>query len=427
MDQGLIGIVIFVVVYIAMVFDLVDRTVAVLFGALTMVGLGILSEKEVIQYVHWEALGLIFGMFVLVAAMKDSGFFRWIGLYALQATKFETLRIFIVFCGLSAFLAAFMDSITVMVFMASLTIEVCVILRVPPMPFLIAEICSANIGGSATMVGDPPNVIIGTAFNLTFSDFVRNTGPIAMVAFAVNIIVFGVIYEKLLNRKHHDVKQIMEEHKDLDPFSAIQDLRLMRISLMVFIFTVTLLILHNVIDIVVAYAAILGATLVLFLGGRKMDHLVDKIDWHTIVFLGGLFVMVGGLESSGVLSSFAHSLIDFTGDNIVLVTIVIFWVAALLSALLDNVALSAAMIPVIQTISADTGIPIKSLAYTLALGCDVGGSATPIGASANVVGLAVAEKHGIKFEWWQYCKVAIPATLITLIVTNILLFVLKIV
>lgn len=424
MDDGVIGIAIFAVVYVAMVFDLVDRTVAVLFGALTMVGLGILGEKEVIHYIHWEALGLIFGMFVLVAAMKDSGFFRWIGLHALQITKFETLRIFIVFCGLSAFLAAFMDSITVMVFMASLTIEVCAILRVPPMPFLIAEICSANIGGSATMVGDPPNVIIGTALDLTFSDFARNTGPVAMIAFAVNIIVFGIVYEKLLNRKHHDVRQIMEEHKDLDPFSAIKDLRLMRVSLIVFIFTVTLLIMHSVIDVLVAYAAILGATLVLFLGGRKMDHLVDKIDWHTIVFLGGLFVMVGGLDSSGVLSSFAHSLVDFTGDGVVLVTIVILWSAVLLSALLDNVALSAAMIPVIQTISADTGIPVKTLAYTLALGCDIGGNATPIGASANVVGLAVAEKHGIKFTWAQYCKVAIPATIVTMIAVNVLVFIL---
>ncbi len=419
----MVGIGIFVIVYVAMVFDLVDKTVAVLFGALTMVGLGILSEKEVIKYIHWEALGLIFGMFILVAAMKDSGFFRWIGLHALQITKFETRRIFIVFCGLSAFLAAFMDSITVMVFMASLTIEVCAILKIPPMPFLIAQICSANIGGSSTMVGDPPNVIIGTALNLTFSDFARNTGPIAMIAFAVNIIVFGVIYEKLLNRKHHDVKQIMEEHKDLDPFSAIQDLKLMRVSLVVFIFTVTLLVMHSVIDMVVAYAAILGATLVLFFGGRKMDHLVDKIDWHTIVFLGGLFVMVGGLESAGVLSNFAHTLIGFTGGDVVLVTIVVLWVAALLSALLDNVAIAAAMVPIIRTISADTGIPLNPLAYTVALGCDVGGNATPIGAPANVVGLAVAEKHGIKVTWAQYCKVAIPATLVTMIVINVLVFV----
>lgn len=424
MNDGVMSIAIFAAVYAVIVFDLVDRTVAVLFGALTMVGLGILDERQVLQYIHWEALGLIFGMFVLVAAMKKSGFFRWIGLYALQATKFETLRIFIIFCGLSALLAAFMDSITVMVFMASLTIEVCGILRVPAMPFIIAQICSANIGGSATMVGDPPNVIIGTALNLTFVDFAANTGPVAMVAFATNLLIFGVVNEKLLSRSAHDVKRIIQEHRDLDPFSAIRDLKLMRMSLMVFMFTVTLLILHSVIDILVAYAAILGATLVLLLGGRKMDHLIEKIDWHTIIFLGGLFVMVGGLENSGVLSALAHSLVDLTGDGFSLVIVVVLWVAALLSALLDNVALSAAMVPVIQTISSDTGIPVSSLGYTLALGCDIGGNATPIGASANVVGLAVAEKHGVRVTWGQYCRVAIPATVLTLLVVNLLVFIL---
>ncbi len=424
MDSGVIAMLIFAVVYVVMVLDLMDRTVAVLFGALTMVGLGILGEKEVIGYIHWEALGLIFGMFVLVAALKDSGFFRWIGLHALKATKFETLRVFIIFCALSAFLAAFMDSITVMVFMASLTIEVCAILRIPPLPFIIAEICSANIGGSATMVGDPPNVIIGTALNLTFMDFAVHTGPIAMFAFAVNLTVFGFWYEKILNRKHHDVKKIIEEHKDLDPFSAIVDLRLMRVSLMVFMVTVTLLILHHVIDLLVAYVAILGAALVLFLGGRELDHLVDKIDWHTIIFLAGLFVMVGGLDSSGVLSSFAHSLLGLTGGETVLVLCVVFWSAAVLSAILDNVALSAAMVPIIQTMASETGIPITKLAYTLALGCDFGGNATPIGASANVVGLAVAEKHGVRFTWRIYCTVAIVATVVTLVVANVLILLL---
>lgn len=424
MDSALLSILIFAGVYVVMVLDLIDRTVAVLFGALTMVGFGILDEHEVIASIHWEALGLIFGMFVLVAAMKDSGFFRWIGLHALKFTKFETVKIFIVFCGLSAFLAAFMDSITVMVFMASLTIEVCLILRVPALPFIIAEICSANIGGSATMVGDPPNVIIGTALGLTFTDFARNTGPIAVFAFAANILVFGFWYEKLLTRSHHDVKKIMEEHKDLDPFSAIVDLRLMRVSLLVFAVTVTLLVMHSVIDLLVAYVAILGATLVLLLGGRDLDHLIDKIDWHTIVFLAGLFVMVGGLEASGVLSSFAHGLVTLTGQNLFLVVMAVLWLSALLSAILDNVALSAAMIPIIKTISSDAAVPLNKLAYVLAIGCDIGGNATPIGASANVVGLAVAEKHGLRISWAKYCAVAVVSTVVCLTVASVLVMLL---
>lgn len=424
MDMGMAAVLIFAVVYVIMVLDLMDRTVAVLFGALTMVGLGILGEKEVIGYVHWEALGLIFGMFILVAALKESGFFRWIGLHALQYTKFETIRVFVIFCGLSALLAAFMDSITVMVFMTSLTIEVCAILHIPAIPFIIAEICSANIGGAATMVGDPPNVIIGTALGLSFSDFAINTGPIAMVVFAANLVVFGLWYEKYLSRKGHDIKKIIEEHSDLDPFSAIVNVHQMRVALMVFMFTVTMLVLHNVIDLLVAYVAILGATLVLFFGGREMDNIIDKIDWHTIVFLAGLFVMVGGLESSGVLASLANGLVDMTGGNTLVLLLVVLWSSALLSAILDNVALSAAMVPVIQTVAAKTGVPVETLGYTLALGCDFGGNATPIGASANVVGLAVAQKHGIKITWAAYCKVAVVATAVSLSVASVLVVIL---
>jgi len=428
LDDGFLALLIFAAVYIVMVLNLADRTVAVLFGALTMVGLGILSEQEAIESVHWEAIGLIFGMFVLVAALNDSGFFRWIGLHALKITRFNLLKVFIVFCSLSAFLAAFMDSITVMIFMASLSIEVCAILKAPALPMIIAEICAANIGGSATMVGDPPNVIIGTALDMTFIDFATNTGPIAMFAFAVNLIFFGFFYrrmfEKSMNKNNVDIEKIIEEHKDLDPFTAIRDLRQMRIALIIFAFTVTLLIMHSVLDLLVAYVAILGASLVILIGGRQMDHLIDKIDWHTLVFLAGLFVMVGGLDASGVLGDFANSLADLTGGNLILIVTVVLWTAGLMSALFDNVPLSAAMIPVIQTIAEKTGISLESLGYTLALGCDVGGNATPIGASANVVGLAVAEKHGLKHSWREYCKVAIPATLIVLATINLLILVL---
>lgn len=427
MDDAIVALLIFAAVYVVIVLNLADRTVAVLIGALTMVGLGILSEEQAIEAIHWEAIGLIFGMFVLVAALSDSGFFRWIGLHALKITKFNFLKIFVVFCGLSAFLAAFMDSITVMIFMASLSIEVCLILKAPPLPLIIAEICSANIGGSATMVGDPPNVIIGTSLDMTFLDFATNTGPIAMFAFAVNLVVFGLFYRHILENgkeKKLDVQKIIEEHRNLDPFTAIRDLRQMRIALIVFAFTVTLLIMHSVLDLLVAYVAILGAALVLLIGGRRLDHLVDKIDWHTIVFLAGLFVMVGGLEASGILSEFAESISDLSGGNILLIATIVLWTAGLLSAIFDNVPLSAAMVPVIQTISAETGTALNPMAYTLALGCDVGGNATPIGASANVVGLAVAEKNGISHTWREYCKVAIPATILTLLVMNALVLLL---
>jgi Na+/H+ antiporter NhaD/arsenite permease-like protein len=412
-------LVIFVAVYIVMVLDLADRTVIVLFGALSMVGLGVLTEGEAISSIRWEALGLIFGMFILVAALTESGFFRWIGLHALRATEFNILKVFVVFCGLSAFLSAFMDCITVMVFMASLTIEVCVILKAPPLPIIFAEIFSANIGGCATMVGDPPNVIVGTELNMNFIDFATHTAPIAMIAFAVNLVVFGLWYRKMFEKKKVDVEKIIAEHKDLDPFSAVTDLKQMRMALVVFVFTVTLLILHSALDLVIAYVAILGAALVILFSRRKMDHLIEKIDWHTIVFLAGLFVMVGGLEKSGLLSQFANVLVEASGSNTILLLSLLLWTVGLMAALFDNIPLAAAMIPVIKTVSAQTGVPVESLAYTMTIGWDIGGNATPIGASTNIVGLAIAEKANIKYSWKDYCKVGIPAVMITLAVVNI--------
>ena len=419
MDTGLIALVIFVIVYIVMVLNLADRTVTVLFGALTMVGIGVLTEGEAISSIRWEALGLIFGMFILVAALTESGFFRWIGLHALKATKFDLFKIFVVFCGLSAFLSAFMDCITVMVFMASLTIEVCAILKAPPLPIIFAEIFSANIGGCATMVGDPPNVIIGTELNMTFVDFATHTAPIAIIAFAVNLAVFWFWYRKIFSKREVDIRKIMEEHKDLDPFSAVKDIKQMRMALMVFSFTVTLLILHSVLDLLVAYVAILGGALVILLGHRRMDHLIEKIDWHTIVFLAGLFVMVGGLEKSGILMQFANILVGSSGNNPMILLSVLLWTVGMMAALFDNIPLAAAMVPVIKSVSAQTGVPVESLAYTMTVGWDIGGNATPIGASTNIVGLAIAEKNGISYSWKEYCKIGIPAVMITLAVVNI--------
>ncbi len=412
---------IFVGVFALMISGKVHRTVAVIAGAVLMVGLGILDEEGVIEAIEWEALGLIFGMFILVAALTESGFFRWLGLHALKSTKFDPLKIFILFSGLSALLAAFMDSITVLIFMASLIVEVCAILKMPVLPFLLGSITSANIGGSATMVGDPPNIVIGSALHFTFMDFVTHTGPIAVIIFFINITFFYIWFKKIFNHPDIDMEKMYKEHEDLKPHHAVEDWRLLRISLVVFVFTVTMLVMHHSLGLLVAFVGITGATLVLVLGGPKMPELVEKIDWHTILFLGGLFVMVGGLEHAGVLDSIATAIIDIGGGNLLTTLTLILWVSAFSSAFLDNVPFAAAMVPVIKGVAESTSASmLNPMAFTLALGADIGGNATPIGASANVVGLAVAEKHGIKVTWKEYCKVAFPAMIISMIVINVL-------
>lgn len=423
MDGSLLALIIFAAVYVLMILDLADRTVLVIFGALSMVGLGILSEEEAIAAVEWNAIGLIFGMFILVAVLNESGFFRWIGLKCLGWAKFDFLRVFVLFSALSAFLAAFMDSITVLVFMAALSIEVCRVLKVPPLPMIIALICSANIGGSATIMGDPPNVIIGAGLDLTFMDFVTHTAPISVVAFFINLGIFYFWYRRSFQCDKVDCKRIMEEHKDLDPFSAVKDVKQMRMALVVFAFTVTLLVMHHMLDMLVAFVAVLGAALVLLLRRKRLDDIIEKIDWHTIIFLIGLFVMVGGLEATGVLEGLADGIAGASGGNTTMLVLLLFWSVALISAVFDNIPVAAAMVPVIKSISQETGLPVDSLGYTTALAADIAGNATPIGASANVVGLAVAEKNQVAWSWKEYCKVAVPATLAVLAVVSLLVLV----
>jgi Na+/H+ antiporter NhaD/arsenite permease-like protein len=260
----------------------VHRAIAAILGAFLVFVFGIVAPEDILKvdgFMHWEALGLIFGMFILVETLRETGFFRWIGLYTLHATKFRAVYVFIFFCGISAFLSAFMDSITVLFFMASLTIEVSKILKISPIPFIIGEITSANIGGSSTMVGDPPNVILGTAFNYSFIDFVYAIGLISIIVFAVNLLFFYTWYKKFLRTNSIDADKIREEHVELEPWSAVTDKKLMIVAIEVFIFTIILLVFHSFLHLSVAFVGILGATLVLMFGGKMMPHIITRIDW----------------------------------------------------------------------------------------------------------------------------------------------------
>ena len=421
MYENLLALGIMALVYGLVVSEKVHRSTAALLGIVLVLGTGLLTIPEAVTYVDWQALGLIFGMFILVSALMQSGFFRWVGLHALHAARYRPTRVFFLFCALAAVLAAFMDSITVMIFMGSLGVEVARLLDLRPTPFIVGMITSANIGGSATMVGDPPNVILGTALNFGFTDFLVNVGPVALAVFAVNVGFFLIVHRgKGLAASGRKAAAVAADG-GFDPASAIQDQRLLRVSLVIFAFTVTLLMLHQVLDLFVAFVALLGAVLVLILGGKDMPELVTKIDWHTLLFLGGLFVVVGGLEKTGVLHDLASALGAASGGSPGVLMSLLLWSSALLSMVLDNIPFAAAMVPVVRDLSATAGYPLGPLAWSLALGTDVGGNATPIGASGNIVGLAVAEKGGTRITWREYLKDALPVTLLAIAVCNALL------
>jgi Na+/H+ antiporter NhaD/arsenite permease-like protein len=404
----------------------VHRTVAAIIGAMMVVLAGLLTPRELLSLdgpVHWEALGLIFGMFVMISVLRKGGFFRWVGLKVLMAAKFKILRVFLLFSALSAFLAAFMDSITVLLFMASLTMEIAKILKVSPVPFIMGEITSANIGGLSTMVGDPPNIIMGTALKLSFTDFVVNLGPLAVLIFGVNLVFFYVYYRKYLQDARVDSSEFYKVYKYLmpRPEHAIKDQRTMHIALSIFIFSLVLLVFHQPLGLSVAFIGILGAVLTMLIGGGKLPKMVERIDWRSIIFFAGLFVVVGGLESSGITEDIANGILAVSGHNLALAMTLILWIASGLSMFTDNVPMAAAMVPVVQRLSEASGLATGPLVWATCVACDVAGNATPIGASANIVGLALEEKGGVHQTWKDYCKAAVPSTLICLVVCNVFL------
>jgi Na+/H+ antiporter NhaD/arsenite permease-like protein len=349
-------------------------------------------------------------MMVMVEGLGDVGFFRWICLFTARLVKYKVVPILVAFMLLSGFLAMFIDSITVLLFLATVTIQLARTLKFDPVPIIIAEIFAANVGGAATMSGDPPNIIIGTALGYTFSDFLMNTGVIAWIGMIIVLVFFYFIFRKALIQSQKNLGSEITQCPD--PGEAITNPWAFIINVAIFLCVISLLVTHAMTGISVALIGFIAAGLTMLASVKKTAHFFKRLDWQTLLFFIGLFVCVGGLEETGVLKILATFIGDIAGGNIVVVMTVILWVSAFASAVVDNIPFAATMVPVIQSISSTSGIDLHPQAWALALGTDIGGNATPIGASANVVGIAIAEKEGYKISWGRYCKYALPAMIL---------------
>ena len=349
---------------------------------------------------------------------RSVGFFRWLCLYVARIVKYRAVSILLAFTLLSGFLAMFIDSITVLLFLATVTIELARLLKFDPVPVIIAEIFASNVGGSATMSGDPPNIIIGTALGYSFMDFLVNTGLIAWVGMAASLLLFWLVFRKKLRASQKGVP--IDSSLYPRPQEAIDDPRLFRVYIGVFVLTILLLVTHAQTGISVASIGCIAAALVLTIGHKHAAHTIARVDWKTLLFFFGLFVCVGGLEHTGALQALADFISRVSGGSFVIVMSIILWVSAFSSAIVDNIPFAATMIPVIRGL-AGAGLPLPPLAWALALGTDIGGNGTPIGASANVVGTAIAEKEGYPVSWGRYCKYALPAMILVVGICWVLL------
>jgi Na+/H+ antiporter NhaD/arsenite permease-like protein len=363
--------------------------------------------------VNWQTIIFIGGMMAMVESMGEVGFFDWLCLSVAKLVHYRAIPIFIGFTLLSALLAMFIDSITVLLFMTAIAIELSRILKIDPVPLIIAMIFTANTGGSATMSGDPPNIIIGTSLGFTFTDFITNTGPAALLGTAAAMVFFYVVFRKSLITKR---TAGAEMPKYPEPWSVVTRPFLFKLNVVIFLLVIVLLVTHATTGLSVAFIGMIAAVLTLSAAHKSAWRIIKGIDWRTLVFFIGLFITVSGLEETGLLKQLASFIGSISNGNVFLILTIILWLSGFASAIVDNIPFAAAMVPVIASIAQTTGIPLAPLAWSLALGTDIGGNGTPIGASANVVGTAIAEKEGYPITWKRYLKYAVPATILVLAV-----------
>ena len=368
--------------------------------------------------VNWATIIFILGMMIMVEGMARVGFFRWLCMRLAKLVHYKVLPIFVTFMIMSGVLAMFIDSITVILFLATVTIELSQLLKFNPLPMILSEIFCANLGGSATMCGDPPNIIIGTSFGFSFADFIMNTGAIAGICMIFTVLFFFFAYKK-------DLKG--DESIDVSTFptpeSAITDKKGFILSSFIFGCAVILLVTHAMTGLTVATIGVFISILTLLSAPKHIPEIIKKVDYKTILFFLGLFIVVGGLEQTGILEIVAGFIGKISGGNVYLMIAIIIWVSAIASAFIDNIPFAATMIPVIQSLAATTGVSLATMTWALSMGTDIGGSATPIGASANVVGTSVAGKAGYPVGWGSYCAKAVPATIIVMIISTVFIFV----
>jgi Na+/H+ antiporter NhaD/arsenite permease-like protein len=421
---GVIVIGVFIGTYVLILSDRFHKPSAAVLGATLMVGTGVLTESDLASAINWQALGVLLGMFIIASSLREAGFFEWMGLHLARSVDSHPIRMYVLLPLMTAGLASLLDIVTVALFIVPLTVEVFEGLEIDPIPFVIAEVLAANIGGLATMVGDPTNIIIGSSLGLTFNQFLQNTAPIALAAIAVN---GGLLYLKNRNFLHRDAMRRHRQKPVLDlrsPSEAVKDRGLLRVSLVSLVLAVSFLVVHTFLGVSAALATLLPAFLILVYESSRsneVQHVLARIDWQILFFFGGLFILVAALGKTGVLSMLGTEMVQVSGGNLALSVTLVLWVTALISQIVDNVPLATVFIPVIGAMASTSGVSIAPLAWALAVGTGIGGMATPVGTASNIVALNILNKPKQRLSFARFAKRSIPLTIIDLAIANLIL------
>ena len=415
----IIALVIFILTFTLLLTEKVHRTIAAMVGASVMVGSGIImkfySAEEALHTVDFETLGLLLGMMILVRLLQQTGFFQYAAIVTAKKSRGNVWFLMVFLGATTSVLSMFLDNVTTVVLIAPVTILIAEMLHINAVPFLMAEAMLSNIGGVATMVGDPPNVIIATVTKFTFLEFLTHLAPMSLVAWFVTIIIFRIVFRKEVSAKPKTIKGLMS----LNEKKALKDPQNARKILTVLGFVIIFFFLQGLLHLTPAYVALTGASLALLLVRPPMEETISHVEWNVLLFFASLFICVGGLKFSGLLHLFSSGIIDLARENILLADMLLLWVSAIASGVIDNIPFTIAMVPVIQKLG-EMGIHVTSLWWALALGVGLGGNATPIGSTANVIIVSLSEKtrKPISFNLWL--RTGIPVMIVTCLVISLL-------
>ncbi|MGI8691514.1 MAG: ArsB/NhaD family transporter [Geodermatophilaceae bacterium] len=412
--MAVFAVVVFVAAYVLIVTERIHRVAAALGGAGIMLAAGVVGAEDAFfseeTGVDWNVIFLLLGMMIIVGVLRETGVFEYLAITAAKRAKGKPFRVMVTFVVLTAVASALLDNVTTVLLVAPVTLLVCLRLGVPPVPFLIAEVLASNIGGAATLIGDPPNIIIASRGDLSFNDFLFNMAPIVVLLLIVYLGLCRILFRRAFSYDEARVAQVMS----LNEKDAIEDRVLLAKAGAVLLLVTVGFVLHSALDTEVSVIALLGAGLLVSVAGLSPKEYLGAVEWPTLVFFAGLFIMVGALIKVGIIGSLAELVTDVTGENVLLAAMLLLVASGVLSGIVDNIPYVATMAPLVADLAEDAGNPGNVLWWALALGADLGGNATIVGASANVVVLGIAERNGYHISFLEFFKYGGIVALLTI-------------
>lgn len=415
----IIAITIFLITIFAIISERFDNTVLALLGAVAMVIFKVIPLDSVMSYVSFNTLAVLIGMMLFVAILGETGFFEYIAIFTAKFCKGNVLKIIFSLAILTAIFSGILDNVTTVLLMGPVTFLITKKLKINPIPFVIMEIFASNIGGTSTLIGDPPNIMIGSAANLSFMDFIVHLLPITIVILLVTTTIIYFVYRKNLVIKNEDKLEIMK----LNPKDSLKDKKLLYTGLIILFFVLLGFIFGDKLGLSAGVVAMTGAMVYLLVTRKPIGNYIIQVEWSSILFFTGLFILVGGLESAGIIKILANLILKYDHNNIILLMIILLWISAIVSSFLDNIPFVATLIPLVMTLKGQ-GVDVSMLWWAISLGACLGGNGTLIGASANVVLSKISERNGYKITFGQYLKIGFPLMLLSILMSTGYLFIL---